>query len=476
MGRVAATDSELIQASQRGDQVAFGVIVERYQRAVYAVSYSGTGEHALSEDVAQDTFVTAWNQLGSLRDVNRLPAWLCGIARNLARTARRRQHREAPSEDIEIVAPNTPFDALSEHEADAAVAAALQAVPDTYREPLVLFYYEQRSVKDVAAALGITEAATHQRLSRGRQCLAQGVGDLVERALERKRPRRDLAAAVLGILAVVGSSSRVEASTGTKGASSMLKIGIGAVLVTAAVGTGYVVKRSSADPLTTSAASAEREPTKRSTSPLVRSGFFIGTTPRTGTVARSGGAGAAPVVLDCTTTVNRLAELMLETRTDATPADPATYGRMLASVAEKYERECVAEAWSQELMACIVGATDSFNASVGCSRFKTEPAVPPEPLPGEFSFPLVAAVPGAKATGIDCTAIGSHVASLMQPDPAAIAQLPEDAREGITMAIGQARLEMPSVIEAACEQGAWSEEARTCMAAATTSAAFNLCM
>lgn len=475
MGRVAATDSELIEASQRGDQVAFGVIVERYQRAVYAVSYSGTGEHALSEDVAQDTFVTAWNQLGSLRDVNRLPAWLCGIARNLARTARRRQHREAPSEDIEIAATNTPFDALSEHEADAAVAAALQAVPDTYREPLVLFYYEQRSVKDVAAALGITEAATHQRLSRGRQCLAQGVGDLVERALERKRPRRDLAAAVLGILAVMGSSSRVEASTNIKGASSMLKIGIGAVLVTAAVGTGYVVKRSSADPLTTSTASAAGEHSKRSTSSS-RSGLFFGTMPRTGSVARAGGVSAAPVALDCTTTVNRLAELMLETRTDATPADPETYGRMLASVTEKYERDCVAEAWSQELMACIVGATDSFNANVGCSRFKTEPAVPPEPLPGEFSFPVVSAVPGAKATGIDCTAIGSHVASLMQPDPAAIAQLPADAREGITMAIGQARLEMPSVIEAACEQGAWSEEARTCMAAATTSAAFNLCM
>ena len=77
------TDIELIAASRRGDASAFGQIVERYQRAVCAVSYSGTGDRALSEDVAQDTFVTAWRQLAALREIERLPAWLCGIARNL---------------------------------------------------------------------------------------------------------------------------------------------------------------------------------------------------------------------------------------------------------------------------------------------------------------------------------------------------------------------------------------------------------
>lgn len=87
------TDAELIAASRGGDAAAFGQIVERYQRAVCAVSYAGTRDRALSEDVAQDTFVTAWRQLPALREIDRLPAWLCGIARNLARSARRRRGR-----------------------------------------------------------------------------------------------------------------------------------------------------------------------------------------------------------------------------------------------------------------------------------------------------------------------------------------------------------------------------------------------
>src|SRR2546423_4059943 len=107
MGR---TDGELIEASRRGDRVAFGEIVARYQQVVAAVAYSGTRDRTLGEDVAQDAFVIAWRKLDSLRDVERLPAWLCGIARQRARAATRTRGREAPLDDIS--ADTTPFDAL----------------------------------------------------------------------------------------------------------------------------------------------------------------------------------------------------------------------------------------------------------------------------------------------------------------------------------------------------------------------------
>src|SRR5512146_1156651 len=86
----AGADRELIEASRRGDRAAFATIIERYQRAVYAVAFSRTRDRALSDDLAQDTFVIAWRRFAELRDVERLPAWLCGIARNLARDARKR--------------------------------------------------------------------------------------------------------------------------------------------------------------------------------------------------------------------------------------------------------------------------------------------------------------------------------------------------------------------------------------------------
>ena len=100
MGHIARTDAELVEASRRGEREAFGHLVTRYQDLVCAVSYSSTGNWALSEDVAQDTFIAAWRQLGQLREVDRLRAWLCGIARNLARKARKRGVHEEVSDEL----------------------------------------------------------------------------------------------------------------------------------------------------------------------------------------------------------------------------------------------------------------------------------------------------------------------------------------------------------------------------------------
>src|SRR5262249_60473785 len=93
MGR---SDAELLEASRRGEREAFGALIERYQGVVSAVSYSRTGDRALSEDVAQDTFLAAWRQLDRLREAGRVRAGLCGIARNPARQARHRRGREGP--------------------------------------------------------------------------------------------------------------------------------------------------------------------------------------------------------------------------------------------------------------------------------------------------------------------------------------------------------------------------------------------
>src|SRR5262245_28283007 len=128
--------TDLIDASRRGDLAAFERIIERYQRAVYAVAYSGVRDRARADDVTQDTFVLRWRKLAELRDPDRIGAWLCGIARNLARDARRRLARETLGDVTEPVAATTPFDELTEAESERLIAAGLAEVPDVYREPL----------------------------------------------------------------------------------------------------------------------------------------------------------------------------------------------------------------------------------------------------------------------------------------------------------------------------------------------------
>jgi DNA-directed RNA polymerase specialized sigma24 family protein len=90
MTTIEHPDMQLVNASRAGDRDAFAQIVARYQSLVCSVAYSGTGSLSLSEDVAQDTFVAAWKQLGELREPEKLCAWLCGIARNITRNTLRR--------------------------------------------------------------------------------------------------------------------------------------------------------------------------------------------------------------------------------------------------------------------------------------------------------------------------------------------------------------------------------------------------
>lgn len=248
-------DAWLVEASRRGERAAFGQLVERYQRAVTAVSLSACGNRALCDDVAQDTFVTAWHRLGSLRDPARLGPWLCGIARNLGRKARRRRARELPLAagepdpgQAELIADGDPYAEVSAAEAEASVRRALARVPERYREVLVLYYQEGHSARQVASALGLSEAAVMQRLSRGRAQLARGVDELIERSL-RAGPMPGappLRARVLAALPVVPALHVVTPSPArapAKGSPPMLKIALATLLAGAAGTTAYVVQR-----------------------------------------------------------------------------------------------------------------------------------------------------------------------------------------------------------------------------------------
>src|SRR5262245_42605839 len=148
-------DEQLLRKASDGDRVAFARIVERYQDLVRSLAYSSCGDLARSEDLAQETFVTAWLRLADLRDPARLRAWLCGIVRNLTASSQRREIRRARSKlsiDFDPVADEVNIDpatqAISHEQADI-VWRTLKELSETYREPLVLYYWHGQSVAEV---------------------------------------------------------------------------------------------------------------------------------------------------------------------------------------------------------------------------------------------------------------------------------------------------------------------------------------
>lgn len=219
-------DLELLRISLGGNQQAFGQIVERYQSLICAIAYSATGDLGLSEDLAQETFVTAWQRLAQVRDETKLRAWLCGIARNLIKNTIRRRNRDVagsakPLETIGQAKSEalSPRELAISKEKEAILWRALGEMPEIYREPMVLFYREQQSVQAVAEMLDLSVDAAKQRLSRGRKMLKEQVATFVEETLSRTRPTKAFAIAVLAALpaAAPQAAAAAVAATAAKG-------------------------------------------------------------------------------------------------------------------------------------------------------------------------------------------------------------------------------------------------------------------
>jgi RNA polymerase sigma factor (sigma-70 family) len=243
-----ATDTDLVSQSLQGDRDAFGQIVSRYQSLICSLAYSATGSLGQSQDLAQETFITAWKHLRLLRERHKLRAWLCGIVRCLIGKALRRQgleptHAAQPLDvapESEAVEP-LPSEWVISQEEEAILWRSIEHMPTIYREPLVLFYREHQSVEKVAAALDLSEDAVKQRLSRGRKLLQENVLAFIEGALERSSPGTAFTIAVLAALPVVVSSTATAAGIG----AAMAKAG-----ATAKTGAGLFAFNALAGPLT----------------------------------------------------------------------------------------------------------------------------------------------------------------------------------------------------------------------------------
>lgn len=225
------TDASLVEKSLGGDQLAFEQIVNRYQRLLCSLAYSSLGSLNESEDVAQEAFVEAWKKLENLREPEKLKSWLCSILRFKISHHRRKDSRQpvsqandlSMSEELESKDPSIEESTMKEEE-QALLWQALEAVPETYRETLILYYREHRSVEHVASELDLSEDAVKQRLSRGRKVLQEKMMNFVEGALVRTAPKKAFTAGVIAAIASATPSAKA-AGVGTAAGATAAKAG-----------------------------------------------------------------------------------------------------------------------------------------------------------------------------------------------------------------------------------------------------------
>lgn len=201
--------TKLVDAAKLGDREAFALLVEYYQGLVSATTLNLIGDFQQSEDLAQESFLIAWQRLEKLNESEKFPAWLCGIAKNLSKNWLRHQGRKPNTQhldDSDTISSESHVDQLNEQDEIRLVWNRLQSIPETYREAMLMFYRHGEDISDIASALNLSEETVRQRLSRGRKLLKAEVERTVERTLSRTRPDTAFTLAVLSSIPLAASA------------------------------------------------------------------------------------------------------------------------------------------------------------------------------------------------------------------------------------------------------------------------------
>jgi RNA polymerase sigma-70 factor (ECF subfamily) len=157
------TDEYLVTASRNGDRQAYAGLVRRHSRRVYAVCMGILGNAADSDDIAQETFVKGFSSIDTLRGGDSFGPWIASIARNLCLDQIRVNSRRRELIEQHVREPR-------QMEVDySGLHQALAELPEEYRTPLMLFYFDGKSARRLAEELEISEAGACTRLSRARR-------------------------------------------------------------------------------------------------------------------------------------------------------------------------------------------------------------------------------------------------------------------------------------------------------------------
>ena len=158
-------DKELVSRMQHGDMQAFDELYERYKDDAYRLACLITGSRTDGEDLAQEAFVTCAQSIKLLRDGSKFRPWLL---KTLSRAA-------PVSEFFDAGESESALSAVLRTDEQRRLYAALDTLDEKRRVTVVLYYFDDRSVREIAQATGVTEGTVKSRLFSARRHLRQAL-------------------------------------------------------------------------------------------------------------------------------------------------------------------------------------------------------------------------------------------------------------------------------------------------------------
>ena len=183
---IIETEKKLIEAVQNGNREAFGRLIRLHQKKLFRFIYGLVKSFDTAEDIVQEAFVKAYQNIMSFNTEYSFYPWLATIARNTAYNQIQRDEKKESLEKLEEGGFNPadenlgPLEKLLEDEGNKRFYQALNSLPAKYRTVFVLRQFEQMDYAQIASYLKIPPGTVDSRLFRARQLLMEKLKDLIQ--------------------------------------------------------------------------------------------------------------------------------------------------------------------------------------------------------------------------------------------------------------------------------------------------------
>ena len=159
-----SNDPALIEAARQGDHAALERLLASCQPDLRRIAQSQCATTADADDAVQESLWLVYRRIGALRTVGSFGAWMFSIVQRECRRLMRRMHGQVELPD----ADHPVFAYYSRPDLRIDLAAAIQSLPDKYREAIILRDFEEYSITEIAQSLRLTREAVKSRIHRGR--------------------------------------------------------------------------------------------------------------------------------------------------------------------------------------------------------------------------------------------------------------------------------------------------------------------
>ncbi len=184
-------DGDLVRQCINGDETAFGFLVDRYKEAVYASAYAKLRNFADAEDLTQEVFIKAYQNLRSVKYYDRFRAWLYAITANLSKNFLRSKASRPDQEFVEgieqEVLDRPAMETYRKKQTYEPLYEALDELPEIYRQVLSLYYLGGMKSKEISQFLGTSVTNINTRLSRARSLLKEEMITMMSTTFDEMR-------------------------------------------------------------------------------------------------------------------------------------------------------------------------------------------------------------------------------------------------------------------------------------------------